>query len=356
MSKIHARPRQVFLLGVLLSLAFSFFFVDRRNRETNYLEVAEDIACEADSSAQLIADAWQSLEHGNIPRALACSRAVIEKYSDEANAQQCKLDSRIPENPEDYPVLNDVGTAWFIQGEAIYAITEVRPLRRYELQYALAAYQFAQSRYPSAQALYISGGYWPVRQAAFCRSYQHLPDQANQLPDVYTNLYDFSNCYVPSGFIPAKEQYDTTVDPGWRKNSHDGETCMRIVYSAVSGDWEGVYLQYPENNWGQEPGLDLSRRVSALNFWARGEKGNEIVEFKIGGICVDEAEYCDSLETSSGTVTLTTEWQRYTMDLSSMDHSCVIGAFAWVVTASNNPNGATFYLDDIAFVEENCQQ
>jgi hypothetical protein len=360
MSKVHVWLRWLFLLVVIFGLTLFFLTIDRRERETGYLEVAENITCETDSSAQFIASAWQALENENIPRALACSREVVKRYTGEAIVQQRQLGSSIPVTPEEYAALNDVGTAWFIQGEALVAISEKRPLRDYEELYALAAYHFAQSHYPSAYALYATGGYWPVRQAAFCRSYQYFPDQMAQLPAVYTNVYDFSNCYVPSGFMPSKEQYDTTVEPDWRGNPHSGGTCMRVVYSAASasvdhGAWEGVYMQYPANNWGEEQGLDLSR-ASDLTFWARGEAGGEVVEFRVGGICPEEAAYCDSLEVSLGTVTLNTEWQQYTMDLSRSDRACVIGAFAWVVTARNNPNGATFYLDDIVFVEGSTQQ
>jgi hypothetical protein len=132
---------------------------------------------------------------------------------------------------------------------------------------------------------------------------------------------------------------------------------MQVKYSAASAatdpsDWgEGVYMQYPENNWGDEKGLDLSE-VSALTFWARGEHGGEIVEFKVGDINAEDKRYSDTFNRSIGTVTLETEWQQYEIAMEDFDRSCVIGAFAWVVTASNNPNGVTFYLDDVVFVRD----
>jgi tetratricopeptide (TPR) repeat protein len=215
----------------------------------------------------------------------------------------------------------------------------------------------SSSDYPNLQesgliSLYTDEGYWSVNQADFCQSYRQAPNQAAQLPTVYIDLYHFSDCYFPSGFMPKKEQYNTTVDMEWRQNPHSGETCMRVTYSAVPGDWEGVYLQHPLDNWGTKPGLDLSR-ASALTFWAKGERGGEQVEFKIGGI---EGElFHDSLEATLGTITLEAEWRQYTIDLSQLNRSSVIGALGWLIVAQNNPTGATFYLDDIEFVEESSE-
>lgn len=354
MSKVRtwiSGRRGILLLGAACFFLLALSDVHQHSREPDYLAQAEKIDCQANSSAKLIADAWQSLEHENVPRALACSWQVIAQYSDEADAQQRRLGTDIPANPETYPALNDVGTAWLIQGEALYTISQKTTTNVSEQMSALAAYQFATSRYPSAYSLYASGGYWPVRQAAFCRSYQYFPAQAVQLPAVYTDQYDFSNCYLPSGFMPKKEHYDMTVTSAWQENPHSGTTCIQVVYSAMSGGWEGVYLQYPENNWGEEAGLNLSR-AAALTFWARGARGGEIVEFKIGGIKAEGAEHWDSLEVSLGTVKLETGWRQYTLDLRERNRSSIIGAFAWMVTAQNDPNGVTFYLDDIVFTEE----
>ena len=47
--------------------------------------------------------------------------------------------------------------------------------------------------------------------------------------------------------------------------------------------------------------------------------------------------------------TLTTQWQQYTIDLTGVDLSYVLGGFAWVANNTANPNGAVFYLDDIQY-------
>jgi hypothetical protein len=84
-----------------------------------------------------------------------------------------------------------------------------------------------------------------------------------------------------------------------------------------------------------------------LVFWAKGETGNERVEFKAGGIDAPGKPYRDSFEKSLGTVRLDTQWTRYELDLTGEDLSSVIGGFCWVATARSNPNGLTFYIDSI---------
>jgi len=44
--------------------------------------------------------------------------------------------------------------------------------------------------------------------------------------------------------------------------------------------------------------------------------------------------------------TLTTQWQKITIDLTGLDLRYILGGFGWVASADNNPNGAVFYLDD----------
>jgi hypothetical protein len=123
-----------------------------------------------------------------------------------------------------------------------------------------------------------------------------------------------------------------------------------VVYSAQKkqgAGWAGIYWQDPPNNWGNaKGGYDLTG-AKKLTFYAKGEKGGEVVaEFKIGGM---RGEYSDSTSVSIGPVTLTPEWKQYEIDLKNEDLSLVIGGFSFVISAMENPNGATFYLDEIIF-------
>lgn len=166
---------------------------------------------------------------------------------------------------------------------------------------------------------------------------------------VYTDRASISNHFIPSGWMG--DTNDLKIDEGWTVNPGSGTTCIKIVYSAeASGGnrWAGIYWQNPENNWGQvkDAGYDLSK-ATRLTFWARGEKGNErIEEFKIGGISGD---YPDSDVAGIGPVVLTTEWKKYTIDLSGKDLSYVIGGFCFATNVDVNPEGCIFYLDDIRY-------
>ncbi len=87
--------------------------------------------------------------------------------------------------------------------------------------------------------------------------------------------------------------------------------------------------------------------ASKLVFWARGEKGTEVLaEAKVGGIT---GEYADSDSASIGPITLTPEWKEYTIDLKGKDISHISGGFCWTANAEKNPNGFTVYFDDIYY-------
>lgn len=163
-----------------------------------------------------------------------------------------------------------------------------------------------------------------------------------------------ANNFYPSGYMGDGEGEDKKgTDPidlndQWTKNCHSDAACTRIIYRPPSNKWAGVYWQYPDGNWGDEPGRKIIG-AKKLVFWARGERGAELVSFKVGGI--DKKKYKDSLNRSLGPLKLTTDWKRYEVDLSDADTSSVIGAFAWSASARGNPDGVTFYLDGICFTK-----
>ena len=78
----------------------------------------------------------------------------------------------------------------------------------------------------------------------------------------------------------------------------------------------------------------------------RGEKGGEIVEFKLGGTA---SNYPDSDNLSTGDLTLTDKWQQYELDLTSAELFYISAGFGFVCKQDMNPAGCTFYLDDIKY-------
>jgi hypothetical protein len=92
-------------------------------------------------------------------------------------------------------------------------------------------------------------------------------------------------------------------------------------------------------------GYNLSGYHSLL-FWARADKPTSI-DFQVGGI---DNKYGDSLKYPQVIIAkLDSQWHEYRINLSGADLSHIIGGFAWVTNWNTNPNGCTFYLDDIRF-------
>ncbi|MFC1621365.1 hypothetical protein ACFL2G_03565 [Candidatus Omnitrophota bacterium] len=165
---------------------------------------------------------------------------------------------------------------------------------------------------------------------------------------VYSDGRSPDNHYIPSGYMG--DYSDIKVDAACFENPHSGTTSVKIVYSnnvSQGARWAGVYWQNPANNWGdRQGGFDLTG-ATKLSFWARGEKGGErIEEFKIGGIT---GLYPDSDIAGIGPVLLNTEWTKYEIDLRGKDLGYISGGFCWATNLDVNPEGATFYLDDIRY-------
>ncbi len=214
---------------------------------------------------------------------------------------------------------------------------------------------------------YISGGFAFVLQAGQNPDgatfylddirYEYDPDLKAEVkgPEampfaVYIDKRSIKNHFVPSGFMG--DYSDIKMDEACEEDPHSGDTCIKFTYTAQcsrGARWAGVYWLEPANNWGQiDAGYDLSK-AKKLTFWARGAKGGERIEvFKVGGV---QGTYSDSDSVEIGPIVLTKEWKKYTIDLSGKDMSYIIGGFCWVTNADVNPEGCTFYLDDIIYEE-----
>lgn len=117
---------------------------------------------------------------------------------------------------------------------------------------------------------------------------------------------------------------DITLDAGSTNFPFEGLECIRVDYAATGAqgfNWAGVYWQYPGTNWGTIPGSYNLEGAKELRFRARGAKGGEKLEFKVGGInkppynnaTFPYQDSCDLLTT--GPVSLTPDWREYVIDL-----------------------------------------
>jgi len=166
---------------------------------------------------------------------------------------------------------------------------------------------------------------------------------------VYKDATSSENHYIPSGWMG--DHKDIGMNLNCQTTPYEGTTCIKFTYSAAGSlgeNWAGVYFQHPTDNWGMlDGGYNLSK-ATKLTFYARGEKGGEIInEFKVGGI--NGGKYTDTTSASIKDIELTRDWKQYTIDLQGQDLSRIIGGFCWSAGKEHNPDGRTFYLDNIRY-------
>ena len=165
---------------------------------------------------------------------------------------------------------------------------------------------------------------------------------------VYADKGARDNHYIPSGWMG--DTGDIKLNDAFTEKPHSGTTCMQFIYSAKKAQgqgWAGVYWQSSANNWGtKKTGFDLTG-MTKLTFWARGAKGGEVLaKVMVGGI---KGTYADTVSVEMGPIELTDSWKQYTVNLAGKDLSYVNGGFCWVTNSDLNPDGATFYIDDVKF-------
>jgi hypothetical protein len=163
---------------------------------------------------------------------------------------------------------------------------------------------------------------------------------------------DVTMKFTPSGWMGDGEYGRRYVNlfEAWDKNPNSDPTCIKIVYTPGPLGWAGIYWQNRPNNWGNTPGEDFKTiGYRKLSFWARGDEGGEIVEFKAGGIRTPQKDYIDSFEASTGKVKLEKDWKKFIINLNEKNLSSVIGGFCWVASGSANKDGLIFYIDDVRY-------
>lgn len=167
---------------------------------------------------------------------------------------------------------------------------------------------------------------------------------------VYEDQGSAKNHFIPSGWMG--DWGDMKYEPAYQDDPKSGKTSIKITYNAErkqGAGWSGIYWQHPANNWGDKKGgYDISG-AKKLSFWARsGQDGVKIAEFKVGGITA-QTEDGDSDSASIGPIELTSEWQKYVIDLDGLDLSRIIGGFCWAASGDENPDGFTLYLDEVKY-------
>ncbi len=159
-------------------------------------------------------------------------------------------------------------------------------------------------------------------------------------------LIVYAEADSPQNYIPAGWMGDTKaikLDPMCSEQPHSGKTCLRCDFTADKG-WGGVVWQSPAQDWGDRAGgFDLTG-AKRLTFWARGEKGGEVIGFKFGILARDK-RFFDTGTGSLEKVTLTRDWKQYEIPLSNQDLTRIKTGFVWNLASAGEP--ITFYLDDV---------
>ena len=169
--------------------------------------------------------------------------------------------------------------------------------------------------------------------------------------NINAQSFDIGEEFIASGYMG--DTANIAMFSSFREKPHSAPICYMVKYKPGKLGWAGVFWQNTPDNWGDNQGSNFSsQNYTKIVFWAKGNSGTEIVEFKAGGISGKRIKDSFSATTIPRRIPLTSDWVRYEIDLTGKDLSNIIGGFAWVASANDNPEGVTFYLDDIKFVHE----
>ena len=175
-----------------------------------------------------------------------------------------------------------------------------------------------------------------------------MPKTEEDMPFyVYIDNNSSKNHFVPSGWMG--DYGAVKINQACRNNSYSGDTCIEVTYTgelSQGSGWVGVFWQNPENNWGSKDGGFNLSKAKKVNLMARGAKGAEMLEFKIGGIT---GQFPDSDTVGIGPITLTSEWKEYTIDLTGIELFYISGGFVFAASRMDNPDGFVVYLDEIKY-------
>lgn len=185
---------------------------------------------------------------------------------------------------------------------------------------------------------------------------------------VYSNYNSPANHFIYRSLISTNGKNNSlpNMDENWRTNPYSGNSCIRCSWKLGGQQLGGWYFLNNDLNNGQKlagpsmgdipnAGYDLNRTYK-LTFWAKGETGEENIEFFCAGIGHSDIlgdvqkPYPDSSEKiSMGVVQLTRNWRQYSMDLKGKKLGYVLCGFGWSASSKYNSKDVIFYLEDISY-------
>jgi hypothetical protein len=206
---------------------------------------------------------------------------------------------------------------------------------------------------------YAAGNHFPARGRIYADERKEAEPVASAavppMDEAHRILGRPGTC-VRARFVPAKRD----DFGGWYLMNgvltSRGTLCDGTVAGPAPVDGQGAGVE-PVPNWGTEPNAGFGLRgATELSFWAAGAKGGERVKFfalGVGwrnGVRDPAAPFGDSTKAVEVEVRLSRSWERYTMSLSRLDLSYVLGGFGWVAASGDNGgHPVEFFFDDVRY-------
>ncbi len=177
--------------------------------------------------------------------------------------------------------------------------------------------------------------------------------------------------FVKSGFMgdagstvvasPSATDSDGTC-AGNRASASAGGDCDTFKINALPTGgmaWQGVFYQFPANNWGALPGRLIQSGAMSVDISARASR-TVAVEFQIGMCDPTDATNCpdgffkypDTADMKH-TVSIGTSWTTVTVSLAGVDYSKgVHGAVSWSIDSDDLQGDSSeldLYLDNLSW-------
>ncbi len=151
--------------------------------------------------------------------------------------------------------------------------------------------------------------------------------------------------YIEDHFVMSGMMGGGEVTVGDCPADAGGGACRAITWTPGEAAWAGFYFQFPENNWGDLPGLKIAEGATHVRYRVWGATGTERAKFGVG---INDA---DGFQNESSFQVLPTEPVEGFLTVPAGTTE-VVGGFAWYL---ENPEGAasvTFYLDDVQWRDD----
>ncbi|MDR3070980.1 MAG: hypothetical protein LBU38_08280 [Propionibacteriaceae bacterium] len=195
---------------------------------------------------------------------------------------------------------------------------------------------------------------------------------ANQVTDagkkiyVYRDFADGVNAFTQRMWI-SNDVYHKTTPPAMNEKAkaYKGTSAIKASIDFTKFSWGGYGFQVgvlpagattPKLNFGQyNAGLNLTG-AATLHFWARGDKGGEVVRFYMGGLGKGQGlTYPDSApeidKGSGGQIKLTKKWKHFTINVKKANLTRIANGFAWIASSAKNrgKKKISFSVDEIYY-------